>query len=50
MNYIIQQIVNGLSVGSIYALTAIGYTMVYGILRLINIAHGDILMVGSYAV
>jgi len=49
MNYIIQQIVNGLSVGSIYALTAIGYTMVYGILRLINFAHGDILMVGAYA-
>lgn len=49
MNYLIQQIVNGLSVGSIYALTAIGYTMVYGILRLINFAHGDILMVGAYA-
>jgi branched-chain amino acid transport system permease protein len=49
MDYIIQQIMNGLSVGSIYALTAIGYTMVYGILRLINFAHGDILMVGAYA-
>jgi len=49
MNYTIQQIMNGLSVGSIYALTAIGYTMVYGILRLINFAHGDILMVGAYA-
>lgn len=49
MNYVIQQIVNGLSVGSIYALTALGYTMVYGILRLINFAHGDVLMVGAYA-
>jgi len=49
MNYLIQQIVNGLSLGSVYALTAIGYTMVYGILRFINFAHGDLLMVGAYA-
>lgn len=48
--YIFQQILNGLGLGSVYALTAIGYTLVYGILRLINFAHGDILMIGSYAV
>ncbi|MBC7077699.1 MAG: branched-chain amino acid ABC transporter permease, partial [Synergistales bacterium] len=39
---------NGLSLGSLYALIAIGYTMVYGILRLINFAHGDIFMIGAY--
>lgn len=44
----IQQMVNGLSLGSIYALIALGYTMVYGIVKLINFAHGDILMVGAY--
>jgi branched-chain amino acid transport system permease protein len=44
----LQQVVNGLSVGSIYALIALGYTMVYGVLRLINFAHGDVFMVGSY--
>ncbi len=45
----IQQLINGLSLGSIYALVALGYTMVYGIVKLINFAHGDILMVGAYA-
>ncbi|MEJ5364999.1 MAG: branched-chain amino acid ABC transporter permease [Desulfosoma sp.] len=44
-----QQIINGISLGSLYALVAIGYTMVYGILRLINFAHGDLLMVAAYA-
>jgi branched-chain amino acid transport system permease protein len=44
-----QQIVNGLQVGSIYALIALGYTMVYGIVRLINFAHGDFYMLGAYA-
>lgn len=44
-----QQIINGLQVGSIYALIALGYTMVYGIVRLINFAHGDFFMVGAYA-
>jgi branched-chain amino acid transport system permease protein len=48
MGYIAQQLVNGLSLGSIYALLAIGLTMVYGILRLINFAHGDLMMLGSY--
>lgn len=43
-----QQFINGLSLGSIYALIALGYTMVYGILRLINFAHGDVFMVGAY--
>ncbi len=44
----LNQLINGLHVGSIYALIALGYTMVYGIVRLINFAHGDIIMVGSY--
>ena len=43
-----QQIINGLSLGSIYALIAIGYTMVYGIIGLINFAHGEIYMIGAY--
>ncbi|MGD9503424.1 MAG: branched-chain amino acid ABC transporter permease [Syntrophobacteraceae bacterium] len=45
----LQQIINGASLGSLYALVAIGYTMVYGILRLINFAHGDLLMFAAYA-
>jgi branched-chain amino acid transport system permease protein len=45
---LLQQLINGLSLGSLYALIAIGYTLVYGILRLINFAHGDLLMVGAY--
>jgi branched-chain amino acid transport system permease protein len=44
----LQQMINGVSLGSLYALIAIGYTMVYGILRLINFAHGDFLMVAAY--
>ena len=47
MDTFVQQSVNGLMLGSIYALIALGYTMVYGILRIINFAHGDILMVGA---
>ena len=43
-----QQLINALSLGSIYALIALGYTMVYGIIQLINFAHGDVLMVGAY--
>lgn len=50
MTTFIQQLINGLSLGSLYALIAIGYTMVYGILRLINFAHGDLLMVAAYVV
>lgn len=45
---LIQQLINGLSLGSIYALIALGYTMVYGIVKLINFAHGDVFMVGSF--
>ena len=48
MTTFLQQLMNGLSLGSIYALIALGYTMVYGVLRLINFAHGDVYMVGAY--
>ena len=48
MTIFLQQLVNGLSLGSIFALVALGYTMVYGIIKLINFAHGDIYMVGAY--
>ncbi|PLS18456.1 branched-chain amino acid ABC transporter permease [Bacillus sp. M6-12] len=44
----VQQLVNGISLGSIYALIALGYTMVYGIVKLINFAHGDVFMVGAF--
>ena len=44
----VQQLINGISLGSIYALIALGYTMIYGIIKLINFAHGDIYMVGAY--
>jgi len=47
MDIFIQQIINGLVLGSVYALVALGYTMVYGIINLINFAHGDVLMVGA---
>src|SRR6218665_2392534 len=49
MDYFIQQLVNGLTLGSIYGLIAIGYTMVYGIIGMINFAHGDIFMLGGFA-
>ena len=49
MDTFIQQIVNGLVLGSMYALVALGYTMVYGVLNLINFAHGDVLMIGAMA-
>ncbi|GEP20025.1 branched-chain amino acid ABC transporter permease [Pediococcus argentinicus] len=48
MQTFFQQIINGLSLGSIYALLALGYTMVYGIIKLINFAHGDIYMLGAF--
>ena len=48
MQTMMQQIINGLSLGSIYALLALGYTMVYGIIKLINFAHGDIYMLGAF--
>jgi len=48
MEYFAKQLINGLALGSIYALVAVGYNMVYGILQLINFAHGDIYMFGSF--
>ena len=48
MNQFFMQFINGLNIGSIYALIALGYTMVYGIAQLINFAHGDVIMVGAY--
>ena len=48
MEFLLQQAINGITIGAFYALIALGYTMVYGILRLINFAHGDLFMVGSY--
>ncbi|MFT9122522.1 MAG: branched-chain amino acid ABC transporter permease [Leuconostoc mesenteroides] len=48
MTTFIQQLINGLILGSVYALLALGYTMVYGIIKLINFAHGDIYMLGAY--
>ena len=47
MDTLVQQTINGLMLGSIYALIALGYTMVYGILRIVRLAHGDVLMVGA---
>ena len=47
---LINNLISGLSVGSIYALIALGYTMVYGIAKMLNFAHGDIIMVGAFAV
>ena len=47
LHQFIQQMINGISLGSIYALIALGYTMIYGIIKLINFAHGDIYMVGA---
>ncbi len=49
MEWFFQQLINGLALGSIYALIALGYTMVYGVLRFINFAHSDVLMLGAYA-
>ena len=48
MSYFLQQVINGLQLGSVYALIALGYTLVYGIIRLINFAHGDVFMIGAY--
>jgi branched-chain amino acid transport system permease protein len=48
VEYFLQQLINGLTLGSIYGLIAIGYTMVYGIIGMINFAHGDLVMVGSF--
>ncbi|MBS1904840.1 MAG: branched-chain amino acid ABC transporter permease [Bacteroidetes bacterium] len=49
MGELLQQLVNGISLGAIYALIALGYTMIYGVLRFINFAHGDVFMVGAFS-
>lgn len=49
LDILLQQLINGLALGSIYGLVAIGYTMVYGVIGMINFAHGDIYMIGAYA-
>src|SRR6202453_2937529 len=48
MEYFVQQLINGVTLGMIYGLIAVGYTMVYGIIGMINFAHGDVFMVGSF--
>ena len=50
MDIFLQQIINGLTLGSVYALVALGYTMVYGIIDLINFAHGEVVMIGAMVV
>ena len=49
MDWLFQQTINGLGLGAIYALIALGYTMVYGVLRFINFAHSDVMMLGSFS-
>jgi branched-chain amino acid transport system permease protein len=49
MSEVLQQLINGLALGAIYGLIALGYTMVYGVLRFINFAHGDVFMLGAFA-
>ena len=48
MTVFLQYLVNGLSMGSVYAIIALGYTMVYGIAKMLNFAHGDVIMIGAY--
>jgi branched-chain amino acid transport system permease protein len=48
MEYFVQQLINGLTLGSIYGLIAIGYTMVFGIIGMVNFAHGDVFMVSAF--
>src|ERR1700726_1719568 len=48
MHFFVQELVNGLTTGSLYALIALGYSMVYGVLKLLNFAHGDLYMVGAF--
>ena len=47
-DFFVQQLVNGLTLGSVYALIALGYSMVYGILKLLNFAHGEVYMMGAF--
>ena len=46
----VNYLINGVSLGSVYAIIALGYTMVYGIAKMLNFAHGDVIMIGSYVV
>ena len=46
----ITYLINGISLGSVYAIIALGYTMVYGIAKMLNFAHGDVIMIGSYVI
>jgi len=48
MDYLGQQLVNGLTLGGVYALIALGYTLVYGVLQILNFAHGDVYMIGAF--
>ncbi len=48
MDTFLQQLINGLTIGSLYALVALGYTMVYGVMKLINFAHGDLVAFSAY--
>lgn len=48
MDIFLQQLINGLTIGSLYALVALGYTMVYGVMKLINFAHGDLVAFSAY--
>ena len=48
VDFFVQQLVNGLTLGSVYALIALGYSMVYGILKLLNFAHGEVFMIGAF--
>ena len=50
LSTILSTLINGLSLGGIYAMIALGYTMVYGIAKMLNFAHGDIIMVGGYTI
>ena len=49
MDIFVQQMVNGLTLGAVYAIVALGYTMVYGIIQLINFAHGEVVMIGAWS-
>ena len=48
MTLFLSYLINGISLGSVYAIIALGYTMVYGIAKMLNFAHGDVIMVGAY--
>ena len=47
--FFVQQLINGLSIGLVYALMAIGFTLIFGVLNVVNFAHGEVYMIGAYA-